>query len=563
MVCSKDLIEVATGRRKADLVLKNGNIINVFTGEIQTADVAIVGDTIAGIGNYSGTDEVDCTDKYICPGFIDGHLHIESSLVLPDQLARAIIKSGTTTMIADPHEIVNVLGTKAMDFFLSATENIPVTTYLMLPSSVPATSFETAGADFTPGEMAPYFSHPRVLGLGEVMCYPNVVAGENTICEKLDMGKDFYIDGHAPGLQGDGLQAYCAAGVRTDHECTTFDEALSKIRAGLSIMVREGSAAKNLSSLISGWISSGLSDDKFMFCTDDKHIDDIVRDGHIRWNVRLAINLGVDPITAIKMASYNTAVHFGLRDVGAVSAGYKADLVVLSNLKKVVVDSVYKSGINVDDILKKESHTDIPHYVLNTVKCEDITPSQISMKTHEKDHVIAMEPYQIATTHLYEKIPQQNGQFAPDSNYSKLCVIERHGKNGNIAVAPLKGYGIHGGAIATTVAHDSHNIIVAGDNDRDICIAANHLKSIGGGYVVVKDGSILGDLPLPVAGLMSDKSFVEVKRITSSLLRAARDMGVHPHVDPFVSLSFMALPVIPEIRLSDMGLFDVTKFELI
>ena len=563
MVCCKDLIEVASGRRKADLVLKNGSVINVFTGEITAADVAIVGDTIAGVGAYCGAAEVDCTGKYISPGFIDGHLHIESSLVLPDQLARAVIKSGTTTMIADPHEIVNVLGARAVDFFLSATENIPVTTYLMLPSSVPATSFETAGADFTAADLAPYLAHPRVLGLGEVMCYPDVVAGAQVICEKLDISKNSCIDGHAPGLSGSGLQAYCAAGVRTDHECTTFEEALEKIRAGLSIMVREGSAAKNLSALISGWRDSGLSDDKMMFCTDDKHIEDIVRDGHIRWNIKLAISLGVPPVTAIKMASYNAAVHYGLRDIGAVSGGYKADLVVLDSLKKMTVHAVYKNGVDAEILLKKETPTKIPSDVTDTVKCADLSPEQIVLKAHDKDHVIFMEPYQIATTHLYEKIPQQDGVFMPDGQVSKLCVIERHGKNGNIAVAPLKGYGICGGAVATTVAHDSHNIIVAGDSDMDICTAVNHLKKIGGGYVVVKHGKIVGSLPLPIAGLMSDRSYMEVEKITSKLLQEAKNMGVPPHVDPFVSLSFMALPVIPEIRLSDMGLFDVNYFNLI
>ncbi|MEG0179450.1 MAG: adenine deaminase [Oscillospiraceae bacterium] len=562
---TKHLIDVAMGRAKADLVLKNGNVINVFTEEIVKADVAIADGMIAGVGQYTCENEVDCTDKYIAPGFIDSHMHIESTMVTPLELARAAAISGTTTIIADPHEIVNVSGKEGMRYFLNATENFPITAYFMLPSSVPATAFETNGAEFTADDMREFMENKRVLGLGEVMCYPDVIAGGTAIMEKLELCDkyDKMADGHAPGLSGASLEAYAAAGVRTEHECTTFAEAEEKARAGLSVLVREGSAAKNLTALVNGLLDSDLPTDRFLFCTDDKHLDDIAREGHVRWNIRQAISLGMKPVKAIKMATHNAAVVYGLAQTGAVAAGYKADIVVLDSLKQVTVNSVYKGGLPVESLLANAVSVKAPDELLHSVIYKDVSADDIALSVDGEADVIEMIPYQIATRRLHTIVPVKNGKFAPNSEFTKLCVVERHGRNGNIAVAPLKGYGITGGAIATSVAHDSHNIIAAGDNDEDLVLAINALREIGGGYVLCGGGKVLDSLPLKVAGLMSEDSAVNVQNKTGEILEKANSMGIPYYVDPFISLSFMALPVIPEIRLTDMGLFDVNTFSII
>lgn len=565
MRADRTSIDAAAGRVPADLVFKNANVINVFSEEIITADVAVTGGMIVGVGQYQGRQELDCTDRFLCPGFIDAHVHIESSLAAPYEFARAVTQSGTTTVVADPHELVNVSGARAVQYLLDATEHLPLNVYLMLPSSVPATAFETNGAAFTAEDLAPFLSHPRVLGLGEVMCYPDVLAGSETILRKLALtdaaGKR--IDGHAPGLAGAQLQAYAAAGIRTEHECTTFAEAAAKLRAGLAVLVREGSAAKNLSVLVGGLLDSELPADRFLFCTDDKHLDDIAREGHVRWNVRQAISLGMKPVTAIKMATWNAAREYGLRDLGAVAAGYRADLVLLDSLKQLTVRAVYKDGVPVQQRFTGLRPTPPPEALLRSVQFEDVTAERLALPVHGPAHVIEMVPYQITTRHLVEEVPAENGLFRPDPTYTKLCVVERHGKNGNIAVCPLKGYGITGGAIATSVAHDSHNVIAAGDNDADLVLAINHLKQIGGGYVLAAGGAVLGAVPLPVGGLMSDAPWEEIRDAAGAILERAKTMGIPYPVDPFTSLSFLALPVIPALRLTDRGLFDVTAFAMV
>ncbi len=560
----RSLIDVASGRKKADLVLKNANVINVFTKEILPADVAIVGGYIAGVGKYDAENTIDCTDKYLCPGFIDAHIHIESTMVVPGEFVRMALPSGTTTVIADPHEITNVCGAKGVQFMLDASENVPCNIFIMLPSGVPATPFETAGSTFTADEMLPFISHPRVLGLGEAMAFTEVIAGKGDIIDKLKLFNQKNIDGHAPGLSEHSLQAYVAPGIMTEHECTTFSEAIEKARAGLAILVREGSAAHNLSAIVNGLVDTNTPIDRFLFCTDDKHLDDLHRDGHIRWNVKLAIELGMKPVDAICMATINTARVYGLRDIGAIAAGYKADLVLLSSLKQVNVSEVYKDGIPVAKrIAEMPDFTVKDSGILKTVKTPRISAKELQLSTTGETDVIELIPYQLVTNHLREVVPQKDGFFTPDSVYTKLCVVERHGKNGNIAVAPLKGYGITNGALATSVAHDSHNIIAAGDNDEDLCIAINHLRDIDGGYVLVSNGKIIGDVPLPVAGLMSYAPAEDVQKATGDILKQANTMGIPYYVDPFISLSFMALPVIPDLRLTDLGLFDVKKFALI
>ena len=490
MKADKACIDVAAGRAPADLVFKNVNVVNVFSEEIITADVAVAGGVIAGVGSYRGRTELDCTDKFLCPGFIDAHIHIESSLAAPFEFARAATRSGTTTIVADPHEIVNVCGAQAVQYLLDATENLPLNVYLMLPSSVPATPFETNGADFTAADMAPFMAHPRVLGLGEVMCYPDVLAARQTVLEKLALAADAgkRADGHAPGLSGRELQAYAAAGIRTEHECTTFAEAAEKLRAGLAVLVREGSAAKNLSVLVNG---------------------------------------------------------------------------LLDSLKQMTVRAVYKDGRPVEERFAGLAAAPVPDALLHSVHFENVAPADLALPVAGPAHVIEMVPYQIVTRHAVEEVPSENGFFRPNAVHTKLCVVERHGKNGGVAVCPLKGYGITGGAIATSVAHDSHNVIAAGDNDADLALAINHLKEIGGGYVLAGGGKILGALPLRVGGLMSTAPWEEIQAGAGAILERAKAMGIPYHVDPFTSLSFLALPVIPELRLTDRGLFDVTAFSLV
>lgn len=558
------LIEVAIGRQKADLVLKDGFVVNVFTGEILKRDVAVADGYIAGVGNYSGEEEIDCTGKYICPGFIDAHIHIESTMVLPDEFVRTALVSGTTTVIADPHEIVNVCGAKGMQFMLDVSEDLPCNIYFMLPSCVPATGFETAGANFTAEDMKEFIDNKRVLGLGEVMCFPDVIAARGDIMDKLRSFEGRMIDGHAPNVLGKELEAYVAAGVRTDHECTEFDEAFEKVRAGQTVQVREGSAAHNLASMVQGILDNKLSCERFMFCTDDKHLEDIMRDGHIRWNVKLAVELGMPACDAIRMASWNAAREYGLTDVGAVAAGYKADLVVLNSLKGIEVYAVYKDGRPAQECLDEMKRKNIDSEdILNSVKAPKVNAEDIKFEVSGKAHVIEMVPFQLITNHLVCEVPSRNGVFVPNEEFTKLCVVERHGKNGNITVCPLKGYGIKGGAIATTVAHDSHNIIAAGDNDDDIVLAISSLAEMGGGYILVREGKIAGKVPLSVAGLMSLLPAQQLQTMVADISTQASGMGIPYYIDPFTSLSFMALPVIPSLRLTDMGLFDVDKFEMI
>lgn len=561
----KKNIAVANGFEKADLVFKNARILNVFSEEICFGDLAVANGTIVGMGSYEGITEIDLAGKYLVPGFIDAHMHIESTMVTPFELARAIVPTGTTTIIADPHEIVNVAGKTGLDYLLNATEQIPLNVFVMLPSSVPATPFETNGAGpFLAADMQTYLDHPRILGLGEVMCYPDVLAGGPVILDKLTLCRHKLADGHAPGLAGKPLQAYACAGIISEHESTTWPEALEKLRAGFYILIREGSAAKNLHAIISGLLTTVLPTDRFLFCTDDKHLEDIHQDGHIRWNIKQAIDLGLCPIKAIKMATLNTAQAYGLKKLGAIAPGYQADLVIVSDLNTLAVEQVYQNGRPVNDsIWEHQPHYEIDPQLLNSVHIQTLTSEKLRLPINPKNHVIEIINDQIETHHLQESLPGKNGFFIPNESYAKLCVIERHRHSGNVGVAAIKGFGIQSGAIATTVAHDSHNIIVVGDNDQDILLAVNHLAEIGGGYVVVGNHQIIGAVPLSLAGLISLEPGAEVQEKVASLISNAHGLGVAPGVDPFITLSFMALPVIPSLRLTDLGLFDVDAFQLI
>lgn len=546
-----------------ELVLKNGNIVDVVNLCIRQADLLIRNGKIAGIGSFSGKKEVDCAGKYLCPGFIDSHVHIESGMAVPMEFAKTVMPKGTTTVIADPHELVNVKGNDAMEYILHAAEDVPMTIYVMMPSSIPATPFETNGADFTAQDMKRWKNHPLVLGLGEVMCYPAVLARDPEIMEKLDLCKGMVIDGHAPGLAGDDLKAYVQAGVMTDHECTSYEEAREKCLAGMKILVREGSAARNVANIIPGLLREPELIPNFMFCTDDKHLDTIENEGHIGYNIKKSIQLGMDPIQAIAMATYYASKAYGLTNVGALCEGRDADVVVLDSLEEIQIHSVYKQGKTVDETLFSGKPRAVRESMLHTVVLRDVAKEKIQVKAQGEIPVIGMIPGQIVTEFLREEVPQEAGWFQPDHEYSKLCVFERHRGTGNAAAAPLKGYGITNGAIATSVAHDSHNIIAAGDNDDDILAAVKAIEDIQGGYAIVSEGNLVDALPLPIAGLLSQEPARKIQERIDRMLEKAWEMGVSKGVDPFITLSFMALPVIPSLRLTDLGLVDVDAFQLL
>ncbi len=555
---TETLIAAAAGRRAPDLVFRQANVVNVFTREIVTADVAVTAGRIAGVGLYRGPQEIDCTGLYLCPGFIDAHCHIESSMAAPAEFCRAVLPSGTTALIADPHEIVNVCGAAGLRFMLEQAKRAVCDLYFMLPSCVPATQWETSGAEFTAQDMKPFLRHPHVLGLAEVMNVPGVVGCDPGVLEKIKLFSRRRIDGHAPGLSGPALQAYAAAGITTDHEAVGFAEVLEKVRAGISVLVREGSAAHNLSAILAGVLEAKLPTNRMMFCTDDKHLDDVRRDGHIVHNIRMAIALGMQPVEAICMATLNTAEHYGLAERGAIAPGRFADLVLVSDLRAMQIEAVYKSGVSSASLLRRqEPPSTVPEEILHSVHVKAITPDDLRLPVHGVTDVLEMVPRQLLTRHLREEVPASQGLFAPNSRYAKLCVAERHGRNGNIAVAPLKGYGITGGAIATSVAHDSHNIIAAGDNDRDLALAINQIRTMHGGYAVVQNGQVTGALPLTIAGLMSAEPYAVIEQATKDILKQADCLHISAGIEPFISLSFLALPVIPTLRLTDKGLIDL------
>lgn len=546
-----------------ELVLKNGTIVDVKNRKLIRGDLAVSDGKIIGIGTFSGKQEVDCQGKYLCPGFIDAHVHIESSMAAPLEFAKAVMPHGTTTVIADPHELVNVKGNEAMKYILDATEDIPLSVYVMMPSSIPATPFETNGADFTAKDMEQWKDHKRVLGLGEVMCYPAVLSGDPEILAKLRLCRGMIIDGHAPGLTGEDLKAYVEAGVMTEHECTSYEEAREKCHAGMKILVREGSAARNVENIIPGLLKEPQDMKHYMFCTDDKHLDTIENEGHISYNVRRSIQLGMDPLDAVAMATEHAASAYGLNQIGTLETGKDADIVVLGSLEEVSVEQVYRKGRLVNDAMFDRQAAPIAESMLHTVVLSGVSKDKIQVPARGKVPVIGMVSGQIVTKFLREEVPSCEGWFVPNREYSKLCVFERHRGTGNAKAAPLKGYGITGGAIATSVAHDSHNIIAAGDNDDDILTAVQMMEKMQGGYVLVSGGEVKGTLPLPVAGLLSLGSSQEIQENIDDMLKKAWDMEISREIDPFITLSFMALPVIPELRLTDLGLVDVTHFKQI
>ncbi len=555
------LLAVARGDEKADIVLKGGTVVNVFSSELIKTDIALCGSTIVGLGSYSGKVELDCRGKYIAPGLIDAHMHMESSMLLPGELSKVLVRAGTTAIIADPHEAVNVGGTEALDYLLEATEHVLTDVYIMIPSSVPASDSDTNGCgEFTPAMMKRYMHHPRVLGLGEVMRYADVISGNPRMSEKLNMfgGREYRIDGHYPGGSGNALQAYRLAGIEDCHESTTGKEALEKLRSGLAVFIREGSGAKNLEAVVKGLLSARVSLDNCMFCTDDKHTAEIRKEGHISACVRKAIRLGVPPVQAYRMGSWQTARFYGLRESGAVAAGFKADIIVMNKLDDAEPSAVIKNGMLLaGDDYAAEYDIPVPPALRSTVHVENLAPERISVQLEDRNRVIGMIPGQLLTECLREKISGRDGYFIPDGKYNKICVFERHGRTGAAAAAPLKGFGIRGGAIATSVSHDAHNIIAAGDNDADILNAVACIREMQGGYALSAGGRITGKLPLPVFGLMSMQPCTEVEETLAGMLKEAERLGVKKGIDPFITLSFMALTVIPSIRITDKGIVEV------
>lgn len=549
---------------KPDLVIKNGNIVNVFSNEIIKADIAICDETIVGIGDYDCKNIIDATDKFVSPGFIDAHIHIESSMISPCQFADIVSKDGTTTMIADPHEIVNVFGGLGIDYMLNETKNSNCDVFFTLPSCVPATKFENNGYTFSSTDMKRFLDNPKIIGLGEVMDYVSVLESEENIIDKLNFFKNRPIDGHAPGITKQNLQSYKMSGITTDHECINFEEALEKLRLGFYILIRDGSAAHNLKDILGGFIKNNINLERCCFCTDDKHIDDIKKYGHITYHIRKSVSMGIPPIQAIKMATLNTAICYGLSDIGAISVGYKANIVILNDLKEFRIENVIYGGKEIDlknklkciaqnDILPKNS-INITTVDKNSIKIEiDKTPTS----------VIEIIDNQIITKHSKYNIKDKNFQFTPYDDFNKIVVIERHHQKNSIGKAIIKGFGIKNGAIGTTIAHDSHNIIIIGDNDIDILNTLNYIKEIGGGYVISSNEKILESLPLEIGGLMTSIDEFELSKKLNKLHIIASSLGVNKNIDPFITMSFLALPVIPEIRVTDKGLFDVNKFEFI
>lgn len=549
---------------KNTLVIKNANVVNVFTDEIVRADVAVYGDVIIGVGSYSGENEIDAGGAYLAPGFIDAHVHIESSMVIPSSFMKVIMPHGTTTVIADPHEIANVAGAAGIRAMYKLTDELPLRVLFMLPSCVPATPFEHSGAKLVAEDMEQFMHKSRILGLGEVMDANSVINCSQEMLDKLRLFDKRPIDGHAPMLEGMGLNAYRVAGAFSDHECSTYEEVKQKLATGMNILLRIGSAANNMDDVLRRIAKEKLPTRNMMFCTDDKHIEDIRREGHINANARMAVAAGIDPIDAIKMASYNAALAYGIRGVGAIAPGYKADMVLLEDLKDFKVKQVISRFGRPYTGEEQIPSPILPPQVFNSVRLPEISKYDLALRCHVSAPVIKMIPHQLVTELVYRDVERdENGCFIPSEGMVKLAVIERHHATGSMAVGILEGLGIKHGAVASTVAHDSHNLVVAGDNDEDMLMAIESLRDCGGGYSVVSRGVVLARLPLPIAGLMTAAPVNDVLEIQQALLDALYSLGAKRDSDPLIALSFMALPVIPAVKLTDEGLFDAVNFKFI
>jgi len=559
-------IAVARGDEPADLVLSGGRVLSVFTGEFLEADVAIVGEHVAGVGSgYEGTERLDVSDLILLPGFIDGHMHLETTKLRLDQFARAALPWGTTTVVLDPHEIANVFGIDGVRALLHDADEVPLDAYVMVSSCVPASPFESSGATLTPEDIAELLrTEPRAIGLAEMMDYPAVVAGLEDAVAKVAAAGDRHIDGHAPGLSGRPLNAYLAAGVRSDHECTTYKEALEKRRLGMWIMIRQGSAARNLEALIPLVLEHGITN--CLLCTDDREPHDLQEHGHINDVVREAVALGCPPADAVAMATLNAARYHRLHEHGAVAPGYLADIVAVRDLVSFRPERVWKRGRLVADGGRPSpiASSSLPGWMRESMHVRELEPVDFSVVADGAVRVIGVDAGTIVTRALVGEPLRRDGKACadPGRDLAKLAVIERHRDTGRIGVGFARGFGLQAGALASSHAHDAHNVVVVGMTDEDMAAAANHLRAIGGGQVVVMDGRVIADLPCPIGGLLSDLTFEEVADRARVLEEAAGELGT-TLPSPFMAMSFLALSVIPELKLTDRGLVDVDRFELV
>ncbi len=562
----KRRIQAARGEIPADLVLKNGRVVNVFDGTVQQADVAVQEGFVAGVGRgYEGRAEFDAGGMWICPGLMDAHMHIESTMLMPPSLAAALLPHGTTAIVSDPHEIANVMGLEGIDLLLRAGRDLPFDFFFMAPSCVPATHLETSGAALEARDLSTLLNRPRILGLAELMNVPGLLHSDPQVLAKVELFKDRVLDGHCPGLTGRDLQAYLTAGIRSDHECTRAEEAREKARAGMFVMIREGTSARNLDTLLP--VVTPENSDRFCFVSDDLHPQDILRRGHLDYMIRRAIQSGMNPVTAIRLASLNPARYFGFHDRGAVAPGYRADLVVLSNLAEFAVERVYHSG---RPAVAKGRVQNLPERPLRTINTAPLTVGGLSPKDFQiidrggPARVIKLIPGQVHTEPVLERPLVQDGRVAPDTDRDLLIltVVERHHGSGNIGLGLVQGFGLQRGALASSVAHDSHNVIAVGTSEADLVRSVEALRDMGGGLAAVEEGEILARVPLPIAGLLSKSPLSMLVRELDDLNRAAASLGCAVE-DPFMTLSFLALPVIPAIKLTDLGLVDVARFDFV
>ncbi|MGC5747249.1 adenine deaminase [Gluconobacter sp. NFX36] len=552
------------GREPADLVIRNVRLFDLVTGELVPTDIALCGDRIVGTyGDYEGRVTIEGKGRIAVPGFIDTHLHVESSLVTPFEFDRCVLPHGVTTAICDPHEMANVLGRAAFDYFLAAAERTVMDLRVNLSSCVPATPMETSGATLDAADLVAYRDHPKVIGLAEFMNIPGVLNGDPGCLDKLAAFAGGHIDGHAPLMHGKALNGYLAAGVSTDHEATAAAEALEKVRKGMTVLIREGSVCKDLEALVP--LLNVATSPFFAFCTDDRNPLEIAHEGHLDFLIRRAIELGVEPLAAYRAASLSAANAFGLRDRGQIAPGKRADIVLLDDLEKCLVSDVISAGRLVSDDLFAQRDI-IPPVGLGSVKLPGaVTAADMEIHGSGVDRpVMGIIPGQIITEYLRLTLPEAEGQVLPDltADVTKVCVVARHGYNDNIGRGFVKGFGLRHGALASSVGHDSHNICVVGTNDADMAVAVNRLEETGGGFIAVRDGQVLAELRLPVAGLMSDAPFEQVRDDLLVLRKASKEMGVSLE-EPFLQLAFLPLPVIPHLKITDLGMIDVRTMEFV
>ena len=561
LAAKQRIIAVAAGREKADLVLKNAKYLNVFSNEFLCGDIAVANGLIAGVGKYDGKTEIDVSGKLVLPGFIDAHIHLESSMVTPAEFAKAVVAHGTTTVITDPHEITNVMGIDGVEYMIQASQNLPIDVHFMMPSCVPATEIDESGAELDCKDIDLYLDNKKVLGLAEMMNYVGVINGDKNVLSKIVTSQAHHkkIDGHAPELSGNDLNAYIAAGVYSDHECSTFENALEKLRKGQFIMIREGTAAHNLKALMPLLTQQYYS--RCMFATDDKHPSDLLYGGHIDYIVKQALKNGADPIVALKTATHHAARYFLLNNKGAIASGYLADIVVVDNLEDFNVETVFKCGKlvfdgEVKDFSAPTVDEKLAEKCFDTFHLDSVTPS--SFKVDGKLGLIGIVGGELLTRNLgtADKIDVEN-------DILKIACIERHKGTNHIGVGYVKGYSLKSGAVATSVAHDSHNIITVGCNDDDIAVAVNAIKDSKGGIAVVENGKIKALLELPIAGLMSDEPLTTVNEKLENAKSSAYELGADKSIDPFMTLSFLSLPVIPSLRITTKGVFDAENWKML